>query len=91
MGKIFEIYHRDHYHDLMQDLPSGMRYATVPAFYNDTSTCNSAKNALPFTETELPSIDHLFLGQYEFSTLRDRVWYVMYYFTISTMCQLIVT
>ena len=73
VGKVYEIYHRDHFHDEMQDVPKGSRYASVIAFYNDTRACNSAKDALPFTDNKLPSVDHLFLGQYEFSTSRDRV------------------
>eukprot|EP00486_Rosalina_sp_Unknown_P004963 CAMPEP_0201568492 /NCGR_PEP_ID=MMETSP0190_2-20130828/9603_1 /ASSEMBLY_ACC=CAM_ASM_000263 /TAXON_ID=37353 /ORGANISM="Rosalina sp." /LENGTH=276 /DNA_ID=CAMNT_0047989669 /DNA_START=28 /DNA_END=855 /DNA_ORIENTATION=- len=75
IGKVYELYHRDHFHDEMQDVPKGMRYAAAIAFYNDTKTCNAAKDALPFTDNKLPSVDHLFLGQYEFSTSRDRVWY----------------
>eukprot|EP01083_Nonionella_stella_P296245 1006458_1 len=76
LSKVYEIYHRDHYHDEMQDMPVGYRYASVLAFYNDTKQCQGALKSLPFTETGLPSIEHLFLGQYEFSTSRERVWYV---------------
>eukprot|EP00484_Ammonia_sp_Unknown_P006323 CAMPEP_0197055822 /NCGR_PEP_ID=MMETSP1384-20130603/74021_1 /TAXON_ID=29189 /ORGANISM="Ammonia sp." /LENGTH=529 /DNA_ID=CAMNT_0042489545 /DNA_START=21 /DNA_END=1610 /DNA_ORIENTATION=- len=75
VAKVYEIYDRDHYHDLMQDVPEGLRYASVIAFYNDTSECKTAKMALPFTETGLPSVEHLFLGQYEFSTAKERIWY----------------
>jgi len=74
-AKIYEIYHRDHYHDELQDLPAGSRYASVLAFYNDTPSCQSSLKNLPWTENALPSVEHLFLGQYEFSTSRDRVWY----------------
>lgn len=77
VGKIYELYHRDHYHDEMQDTPKGSRYASVLAFYNDTKQCKGMMAGLPWTETGLPSVEHLFLGQYELSTSRDRVWYVL--------------
>ena len=78
LGKIYELYHRDHYHDEMQDTPKGSRYASVLAFYNETSQCKKMMMDLPWTETGLPSVEHLFLGQHEMSTSRERVWYVLF-------------
>jgi len=75
LGKIYELYHRDHYHDEMQDTPTGSRYASVIAFYNETKQCRNMMSGLPWSETGLPSVEHLFLGQYELSTSRERVWY----------------
>jgi len=75
LAKMYEIYHRDHFHDFLQDLPVGSRFASVIAFYNNTSLCGKAMSGLPWTESNLPSQEHLFLGQFEMTTARDRVWY----------------
>jgi len=73
--KVYELFDRDHYHDLMQDTPEGLRYASVIAFYNDTKECRSAKDALEFGDVGVASVNHLFLGQFEFSTAKQRIWY----------------
>ena len=85
LSKIFEIYTRDHYHDFMQDMPVGVRYASIVAFYNDTKMCQANLASLPWTEVGLPSVEHLFLGQYELSTKTERVWYVFIHSLINDL------
>ena len=75
-GKIFEIYHRDHFHDYLSDLPAGSRFASVIAFYNGTTECGDSLRRLLWTEDDLPSTEHLLMGQMEMSKARDRMWYV---------------
>ena len=82
-AKIFPVYHQDHFHDYLQDLPVGSRFASVIAFYNDSRQCESALKKLSWNEDDLPSTEHLLLGQFEMSTARERVWYVITCYTTS--------
>jgi len=72
---VHEIYSRYHFHDLIQDLPVGFRYASVIAFYNESKECNKGFEKLNFEHKSLPSNEFLMLGRYEMSNIGDRFWF----------------
>ncbi|ETO25089.1 hypothetical protein RFI_12053, partial [Reticulomyxa filosa] len=76
-GKVYELFYRPLFHDLIQDLPVGARFASVIAFYNDTKECLQQLKALNFDnhENEMPDVQYLMFAQYEMSTLKSRIWH----------------
>ena len=77
---MFEIYTRDHFHDIHQDFPPGLRSVTLVAFYNDTSECQQALQSLNIDNDFGISMGDYLIARYEMSTHKERVWYVAFFF-----------
>ena len=74
-GRVYEIYTRDHFHDLLQDTPVNMRPNIIIAFYNDTIQCKSNLNNIQYSSDWLPDIRSLLITKYEISTYNQRIWW----------------
>jgi len=75
-GRVMQLFHGEHFDDILQDTPDEMRPPALVAFYGH-KTCPKEYTTLDFDVNArlLPQRDLLFLASYDIDAVPKRSWY----------------